>query len=177
MAVKVIKRSIVAFSVLCVVVILSGCSTQSVAAPRQRPVLGWLEKVYVSPGNIVLHAKLDTGADNCSLHAENIKMFKKDDSQWVRFDLMNRYGDKRRIEQKVYRTARIKMKDGNIQRRPVIKLGLCLGTRFEIVEFSLVDRSHFAYPVLVGRNFLSGSVLVDSSDTYKSVPYCESVPL
>ena len=144
------------------------------AQPAQPPVIGWLEKVTIAPPDILLHAKLDTGADNCSVHAENIRKYTKNKVKWVEFELANRYGDRRTLKRKVIRTAKVKKKAGGSQRRPVVRFGLCVGEHFETVECNLVDRSHFSSPVLIGRNFLAGAMLVNSSETYTRNPNCST---
>ena len=54
-------------------------------------------------------------------------------------------------------------------------LGICLGTIYKEVEVNLVDRSHFNYQLLIGRNFLIDSFLVDPSLTFSTKPKCKSV--
>lgn len=165
------------FCLLCVSLSL-GCSTAVTAEPPA-PTLstfGWVEPVSLQPADILLHAKLDTGADNCSVHAEDLKLFTKNDADWVRFTTANRYGQRKQIERRVIRTAKIKTKRGNVQKRPVVRIGMCLGSIFETIECNLVDRSHFTYPVLIGRNFLAGSAIVNSSVTYTSAPNCKRPP-
>lgn len=147
----------------------SSAETENVEVGR----VGWLEQVKVSPADILLHAKLDTGADSCSMHAENIKILKtKEGGKKVSFELVNRYGKRSKLKRPLVRIAKVKKKVGGVQERPVVRLGLCLGEIYETVECNLVDRSNFAYPVLVGRNYLAGIASVDSSETYLSTPRC-----
>jgi hypothetical protein len=160
---------------------LLGCAEYVSADTTQLKQLGWLEQVRVYPAGLIFHAKLDTGADSCSVHAEKVRLFekkkgkKKSASQWVKFEMTNRYGKRKKFERRVIRTAKVKKKDGGFQVRPVVRLGLCLGDLYESVECSLVDRSHFAYPVLIGRNLLAGGVAVNSSETYTTDPKCDDV--
>ncbi len=135
-------------------------------------VLGWLEEAALLPYNFQVHAKLDTGADTSSIHAENIEIYMKEGKERVRFDVSNRSGERLTIDKKVRRHVGIKRKKGRAQRRPVVRLGVCVGGIFEAVEFSLVDRSNFSSAALVGRNFLSGKILVDAADSYTSEPEC-----
>ena len=51
--------------------------------PLEKGIFGWIEKVKIHPGKILLHAKLDSGADHSSLSAMNIKEFKKKGKNWV----------------------------------------------------------------------------------------------
>ncbi len=153
-------------------VISSGCSVSEVNAPKVRSI-GWVERVQIYPFNMQLDSKVDTGADTCSVHAEDIESFKKNKTQYVRFKMANRYGEIKKVERKVLRMTKIKNKDGGYHIRPVVNLGLCIDDYLEYVACNLVDRSNFDYPVLVGRNFLAGHFLVNSSETYNSEPSCD----
>ncbi len=136
---------------------------------------GWLENVAIYPPGMKLSAKLDTGADSCSVHAEKLDLFEKGGDTWVRFTLANRFGDSARVSREVVRNTKIKKKAGGAQKRPVVRFGICIGEVYEVVECNLVNRSHFQYPVLVGRNFLAGTALVDSSSTFTVDPGCKDV--
>lgn len=151
------------------------CFPTTSRAEAEHPIsmqVGWLEQIKLIPPDMVLHAKIDTGADSCSVHAENITPFNKKGKKWVSFELANRYGVRQTVARKVIRNTRVKTKRGGAQKRPVVRLGLCIGNYFEKIECNLVDRSHFSYPVLVGRNFLASGILVSSSDTYTMEPRC-----
>ena len=47
-----------------------------------KTLVGWLEHVVVSEAGLILEAKLDTGADTSSLHAENIHRFRRDGNRY-----------------------------------------------------------------------------------------------
>ena len=142
----------------------------------EKGIFGWIEKVKIKPGNILLHAKLDSGADHSSLSAMNISEFKKKGKNWVRFDLRSRTGEIHTIELKTHRKARIKRIAGNTHERPVVRMGLCLGDKYLNVDVNLADRSNFAFPLLIGRNFLPPNVLLDTSKTYTTEPDCKENP-
>ncbi len=154
-----------------------GCSVLSADNSPEILTVGWLEQIMVSPPGIILHAKLDTGADNCSVHADNITSFTEEapdgrTRKFVTFTVENRYGERKALTREILRTAKIKTKDGGFQRRPVVRLDICIANYFQSTECNLVDRSHFAYPVLIGRNYLAGNLLVHSADTYMTRPGC-----
>lgn len=154
---------------------LSGCSDTFLGdlVPVERKEVGWIEKVRVFPANMVLHAKLDTGADHGSLHATNIKKFFRDNKPWVRFTVVDRHGQEKTMVRRVVRIARIKRKLGKPQERYVVRLVVCLsGTRLE-TDVNLVDRSNFSYPMLIGRSFLEGNFVLDPSKSYLSEPECD----
>lgn len=158
-----------------------GCSRLAAENSPELLTVGWLEQIMVSPPGIILHAKLDTGADNCSIHADNITAFTEagvdgKKKKLVTFTVENRYGERKALTREIIRTAKIKTKDGGFQRRPVVRLDICIADYFQSTECNLVDRSHFAYPVLIGRNFLAGNLLVHSADTYMTRPGCNLEP-
>ncbi|UCE33872.1 MAG: ATP-dependent zinc protease [Deltaproteobacteria bacterium] len=147
------------------------------ALPAEGKLLvGWLEKVRIYPGDLVIHAKLDTGAKNSSLNASHVTAFERDGEQWVRFDVTSRYGKTATIERKVRRMVKIKRHGAKPQARFAINLGICLGNSYKEVEVNLTERSDFLYQMLVGRSFLAGSFVVDSSAKYTTKPNCSLVP-
>lgn len=139
-------------------------------------IVGWLEKVRIYPGDVVIHAKLDTGAKNSSLNAAHIIEFERNGERWVRFDLTGRYGNTVTIERKVHRVTKIKQHDAGPQRRFSIKLGICLGSLYKEVEVNLVDRGDFLYQMLIGRSFMRGDLIVDPSAKFTTKPNCRDVP-
>jgi hypothetical protein len=137
-------------------------------------VAGWVETVALHPGNLKLKAKLDTGAENSSLNARHIEYFTRDNATWVRFDVRNFNGRIETFEAMVTRNAQIKRHGGKTVDRPVITLGICLGSTYKEVEVNLTDRTGFNYQMLIGRSFLSGSFVVDPEATFLSQPHCNS---
>jgi hypothetical protein len=135
--------------------------------------VGWIERVRLGTEGIVVSAKLDTGADHSSLHATDIRWIVRDDGDWVIFDVTAEDGRKARFERKVTRVARVRRAGGGVQKRPVIQLGVCLGSVYRVVEVNLTDRSGLNYEFLVGRSFLAGHFAVDSARQHTVEPNCE----
>jgi len=148
----------------------------SPVAAQGKQVVGWLEKVRIYPGNLVITAKLDTGAKNSSLNASNIIEVERGGERWVRFKVTNRYGEIAAIERKVHRIVKIKEADGTPQSRLAILLGICLGSFYKEAEVNLADRGHFNYQMLIGRSFLHGNLIVDPSIKFTTKPACEGMP-
>jgi len=148
----------------------------SPVAAQGKQVVGWLEKVCIYPGNLVIIAKLDTGAKNSSLNASNITEFTRNGEQWVQFHVTDRYGKTVTIERKVHRMAKIKRHGGRAQPRYSIHLGICLGDFYREAEVNLVDRSDFIYQMLIGRSFLADNLIVDPSAKFTTKPICKGVP-
>jgi hypothetical protein len=145
------------------------------AAGGEKKVVGWIEKVRIHPGNFVVHAKLDSGAEYCSLDAANLTEFERNGQRWVRFDLTERDGQKITLERPLLRTATIKRHYSKSQQRPVITLGVCLGDIYRETEVNLVNRTGFQYRMLLGRKFMEGAVIIDPAARYTVAPECPEI--
>ena len=150
----------------------------SLSAGDKRPSqVGWVEKLTFDDGKVLLKAKLDSGAKTSSINAEKIERFKKGDEDWVRFELnlMTVDGNWERIpmERPLFRNVRIKEHEGENDRRPVVKLDFCLGKQKRRAQFTLVDRSKFIYPVLLGRRFLADRYLINPGRVHLTSPSCD----
>lgn len=161
--------------VLCLATLAQpSCVTAPVLAADAdaKPVVGWIEDVFIHPGDLLIRAKLDTGADISSLHAVDIEEFNKKGERWVRFILTDEGGKKIPMERKVVRDASITRHRGQ-EKRVVVLLGICLGKLYKTVEVNLVDRSQLKYSMLVGRNFTRETVLIDPARELTTSPHCE----
>ncbi len=114
----------------------------------------------------MIHAKLDTGAENSSLHAPQLHWLKRSHEDWVCFSVTDRDGNSVKMERPVVRRARIKRHAGRSLERPVVLLDICVGSLHKQVEVNLVDRGKFQYLLLLGRSFLAGNLVVDSARRY-----------
>ena len=133
---------------------------------------GWVERALLFPGGLAVRAKLDTGAKTSSINAVDEKLYERDGRRWVRFTLTTHKGQTILLERPVVRTATIKRHFGRNQQRPVINLDICIGSVRKTVEVNLVDRTGLNYQLLVGRNFLKDTLLVDPGHTYLLSPDC-----
>ncbi|MCV6604577.1 MAG: ATP-dependent zinc protease, partial [Porticoccaceae bacterium] len=130
-------------------------------------VIGSVERVMLNPPGLKLRARIDTGAETTSLHADPIIRFERDGKRWVRFTIQQSpESEPVVLERPVVRRVRIKRHDADSQRRYVVKLWLKLGEIKEKVEVTLTDRSEFEFPLLVGRNWLTDTAVVDVSRRY-----------
>jgi len=139
----------------------------------EKQSIGWLENVKINNSNLQLRAKIDSGATTSSMNAKIIKKFTRDGKKWVRFRVKDKRGQEVILEKKIERYVKIKRKLIFSIKRPVIKLGICLGKVFREQEVNLADRKNFLYPMLIGRNYLKGYFLVDSELTFTTKPLCK----
>jgi len=134
---------------------------------------GWIEHARLEPLGIELEAKLDTGAQSSSLHAPHLERVNRNGEEQVRFTVEIGDGHPIELVLPVIREVAIKRHGGALQRRPVVRLGICIGRVLKYAEVNLVDRSGFDYPLLVGRSFLAGDFLIDPGKTRMLEPHCE----
>lgn len=146
--------------------------------PRQRSILGWVEFVEIQPWGLLTKAKLDTGAKTSSMHAEDIEEFERDGDEWARFvfeytECKDCKTKRATIEAPITRHVLIKRHKRKTQRRAVVELKLCIDNQIHATEFSLIDRSRFIYPVLLGRRLLKEAALVDANSTFLGRKDCK----
>jgi hypothetical protein len=152
-------------------------STNSYAEHVQS--IGWIEHVQVASaqagGNLKMQAKIDTGADNSSLHAENIQIHDEDGTQMVRFTVTNKDGDTATFNLPLVRVAEIRVKRAGAAplERPVVNMNLCIGDMQKTVPVNLADRANFKYRMLIGRSYLKDRYLVNSGLQYTAEPACD----
>lgn len=135
------------------------------ARSSSKLLVGQLEQVWMQNLNLALPARIDTGAETASLDARNIELFERNGRRWVRFEILHpKTGEPLPLERRLKRMVAIVQSNiAEPERRPVIKLGITIGTISQTAEFTLSDRSHLDYQVLVGRNILKDVMVVDVS--------------
>ena len=144
----------------------------AVASTPGKMLVGRRESVWLEDFQLSLPARVDTGAETASLDARNIELFERDSDDWVRFDIVHpESGEAISLERALVRKARIvQASSEQAERRPVIRLGIVVGSVRQQAEFTLSNRSHLDYQVLIGRNILSDVMIVDVSQTNIAPP-------
>lgn len=163
---------------LCLAGLLAAAlSAASALGSDEARVLGWVEKAIVMPVGATVKVKLDSGALTSSMHATAIELRDRDGEDWVEFQL--ELEDSASGEQLLTPMALpverfiVVRGAGGEDRRPVVRLELCIGDQIYSEQFSLRDRGEMIYPVLIGRRTLQELGLVDVNETYLTPPSCE----
>ncbi|MDR5858703.1 ATP-dependent zinc protease [Halomonas eurihalina] len=137
-----------------------------------KELLGRSEWIGLPNVGTYLQARVDSGADTSSLSAREITSFERDGEDWVRFKLGLDDDDSvvdtvrgSWVEAPVERRVRVTQATGE-ESRPVIELLMTLGPIRETVEFTLTDRAHLDYPVLLGRHFLMDIAIIDVAEDF-----------
>lgn len=167
-------------TILAALVLLSSVPTSSLYAKDNnevRPTIGRVENIAIDDADLVLKARIDTGAGLTSVNAEIVEFKKdaKDNSEKVVFRITGEDGKKKTMERTVIKWINIKKKgDSGHIRRPVVKLDFCLGGKRVEARANLADRTGFLYPVLAGRNLLkAGDYMIDPEQKFMSKPGCK----
>lgn len=107
-------------------------------------------------------ARIDTGAESCALWASEVKLV-KGKLQTVFFDKSSPYYSGQTFTFDNFKKVDVTSSNGARQKRFKISLKVRIKDQDINCDFTLADRSTQTYPVLIGRNFLSGRFLVDVS--------------
>lgn len=147
--------------------------------PEQRfgkyQVVGWLERVKITPGDVVISSSLMAGGEGAEIHAEDIKLFERSGEKWVRFALVDYSGKEITVERKVVRVARIQRSDGSSQERYVVNLGICIGDSYLETQVRLQNRANREHRMFIGRDVLAGRVVVNPAVSFSVEPVCKNV--
>jgi hypothetical protein len=141
-----------------------------IAAAEEKTVLGGVEDVILLPWRVKLPARVDTGAAKSSLDAREIKVL----DDMIEFKLPEKYGGLQvRLPIKGWRHIRTPQ---GLERRPVVGLEICLGSKRIRTLVNLTDRSMVKYPLILGRNFLREDFVVDVKRRRMHPPSCPEIP-
>ena len=116
-----------------------------------------------------IKARVDSGAKTSALHATNLKTFQKDGVDWVKFDINPIQNNAKTIihcEAELVDQRIVKSSSGYRERRFVIKTNLEIGGKKWEVELTLTNRDSMGFRMLLGREAMSGRILVDPEKKY-----------
>lgn len=138
---------------------------------EQRPkTIGWREWVSMPElGVIEVKAKVDTGADNSSLHAFDIERFESGGIDMVRFEIHPRQRKRKpsiSCVASVVGERKVKNPGGRMEIRPVIRTTLIVaGERLEALV-NLTTRDEMTFRMLLGRRTVRRHFVVDPGRSY-----------
>jgi len=70
------------------------------------------------------------------------------------------------------RTVRIKRFGQESKSRSVVRIGVCMGSHYKEAQVTLQDRRRRAFPVLIGRRYMAGAIVVDPGKEFMTQPNC-----
>jgi len=141
---------------------------------RDLDVIGWREWVALPEIGISrIKAKIDTGARSSSLHAYDMKRFRRRTVPMIRFKVHPIQRDFRAVveaEAELVDLRKVRSSTGVQTLRPVIKTPLELGSRTWDIEITLVRRDAMGFRMLLGRQTLRRRLLVDPGRSFVATP-------
>jgi hypothetical protein len=135
-------------------------------------ILGDQEWVYIPGLQQSFKARVDTGATTSSVSAQDIVQFERDGNDWVKFKL--NMGDTLSNEIALPIQRWVKIRQANSEetdKRPVVVAWVQVGDLKEKTEFTLSDRAHMKFSILLGRSFFKDVAIVDVSKTFVQDKY------
>lgn len=113
-----------------------------------------------------LDIKMDTGAYTSSIHCHKIEQKKQNGKNVVSFTLLDpshpQY-NKQAYSTEDYHEKSVKNSFGHSEKRFVIKTNIILFGQKYPIQLSLSERGEMKFPILIGRRFLMGKFIVDTS--------------
>lgn len=114
-------------------------------------------------------ARVDSGAKTSALHAINISPFIKEGENWVKFDINPIQNNTKTIihcEAPLVDKRVVKSSSGFREQRYVIRAEIQIGETNWNVELTLTNRDSMGFRMLLGREAMSGRLLVDPEQKY-----------
>ena len=124
--------------------------------------------IFPQLGIPAVKARVDSGAKTSSLHAFNIRAFKRSGQPWVAFDIHPIQQNRKvsvHCESPVVDRRVIKSTIGAAEKRYVIQTPVKLGDSIWEIELTLTNRDSMGYRMLLGREAMNGRILVDPSQS------------
>ena len=149
------------FSIVLLTSVLTGCAFFQ--HQHQKQIIGATEIIEIVDANLSFKARVDTGAETCSVHAVDINVDSSAEDPKgipISFRIVNKNGQSRQINTRVASSVTVKTAEGK-ERRYTVPLTVKWHDSEKKILFTLNDRLTMAYHILLGRNWLRGSFLVD----------------
>jgi hypothetical protein len=136
------------------------------AGAGEKTTVGEVEDVILLPWGVKLPARIDTGASQSSLDAQDLKIR----DSIAEFHLPKKYGGLR-LRLPVIGWTDVRSSEAR-DRRPLVEMEICFGPRRLRTKVSLNDRSMVTYPFIIGRDILKNNFVVDCTQLNCSPPKC-----
>jgi hypothetical protein len=136
----------------------------------KRRTIGWREWVALPDLGIrEIKAKVDTGADNASLHAFDLERFEEDGTSMVRFTI---HPHQRKRKPSVECVAeivgerKVRNPGGRSEVRPVIRTTLVVAGKELTALVNLTTRDEMTFRMLLGRRTIRRNFIIDPGRSY-----------
>jgi hypothetical protein len=137
---------------------------------EQKMVIGWREWVQLPDlGVSEMKAKVDTGADNSSLHAFNLERFERDGVEYVRFEIHPKQRSRKpsiNCEAPLAMEKKVKNPGGRTELRPVIRTRVVVAGEELEALINLTSRDEMGFRMLLGRRAVRNRFVIDPGRSY-----------
>ncbi len=116
-----------------------------------------------------IKARVDSGAKTSALHALNIAPFVKEEVNWVKFDINPIQNNQKTVihcQALLIDKRIVKSSSGFREQRYVIQTNIRVGQDTWPIEVTLTNRDSMGFRMLLGREAMSGRILVDPEEKY-----------
>ncbi len=129
------------------------------------------EEWFAFPGLGIpaIKARVDSGAKTSAMHAFNIQPFKRGGQPWVSFEVHPLQKNRKatvRCESPVIDKRVVKSSIGISEKRFVIRESIVVDGRTWEIDLTLTNRDSMGYRMLLGREAMSGRMLVDPDESF-----------
>lgn len=133
---------------------------------KEKKIIGRTEIVDLPElGMYSIHAKVDTGAETSVIHCEDMEVIEKEGHLYI-VGHVKPHEDSDEILSisfPVHRERKVKSSFGQSENRHIFITKIKMFSTLYDIKLSFRDRSAMSYPMLLGRNFITGKFLVDVS--------------
>jgi len=119
-----------------------------------------IKVIFPSLSNDEFSAKIDTGADNSTIHCD--ESYIKDDTLYCKLLGIDKLFKFNNFDKKPIKTS-----NGEVTDRYSVKLKIKIDGETIVSEFTLNDRNSMTYPILIGKNILKNNeFMIDLNKPY-----------
>lgn len=133
--------------------------------------IGWREWASLPELRVKrIKAKIDTGAKTSALHAFDIRAVERGGALFVEFavhPIQKRKRPEVRCAAPVVARRRIRSSNGQTEERYVVRTKLKLGVKIIVIELSLANRDAMGFRLLLGRDALKKSFVVEPGRSFR----------
>jgi hypothetical protein len=116
-----------------------------------------------------MKAKVDTGADNSSLHAFNVERIERNGAEYVRFEIHPKQRSKKptiHCEAPLVMEKKVKNPGGRTELRPVIRTRVVVAGEELEALVNLTSRDEMGFRMLLGRRAVRSRFVIDPGRSY-----------
>lgn len=119
-----------------------------------------IEQVKMPMFDDAVHlAKIDTGASNGALHAEDIQLNKDAKGQYILS--FRPFGGDKVVKKDCFRTIRVRSSNGIQEQRFSILTDIEIAGDHHKIRITLSNRSKMKYEIIIGQEFLKGKYVIN----------------